>query len=53
MAKDIKFVGNYKILDIVGKGGGFIMDAASGVVDEAKAKNVRAMADFTKEYGVY
>ena len=42
-----------KIIDVVGKGGGFIMDGAIGIPDEAKIENVRAMADFTKEYGVY
>ena len=42
-----------KLIDIVGKGGGFIMDAADGIPDEAKIENVRAMADFTREYGVY
>jgi uroporphyrinogen-III decarboxylase len=40
------------LIDVVGKGGGFIMDTAS-LVDEAKPENVKAMADFTKEYGVY
>ena len=42
-----------KLIDVVGKGGGFIMDGAIGIPDEAKIENVRAMADFTKEYGVY
>ncbi|MEW6666090.1 MAG: uroporphyrinogen decarboxylase family protein [Thermodesulfobacteriota bacterium] len=42
-----------KLIDIVGKGGGFIMDGDIGVPDEARAENVRAMIDFTKEYGVY
>lgn len=41
-----------KLIDIVGKGGGYIMDAASGL-DEEKPENVKAMIDFTKEYGVY
>ena len=41
-----------KLIDIVGKGGGFIMDAST-VVEDAKPENVRAMFDFTKEYGVY
>ena len=41
-----------KLIDIVGKGGGFIMDAAAGF-DDAKVENVKTMIDFTKEYGVY
>lgn len=41
-----------KLIDVVGKGGGYIMDAAAGL-DEAKPENVKAMIDFTKEYGVY
>lgn len=42
-----------KLIDIVGKDGGFILDGATGIPDEAKAENVRAMMEFTKEYGVY
>ena len=41
-----------KLIDVVGKGGGYIMDAGGGL-DEAKAENVHAMIDFTKEYGIY
>ena len=41
-----------KLIDVVGKGGGFIMDAANSL-DEEKPANVKAMIDFTKEYGVY
>jgi len=29
------------------------MDGAIGIPDEAKPKNVKAMADFTREYGIY
>ena len=42
-----------KLIDVVGKGGGFILDGAIGIPDEAKPENVKAMADTTKEYGVY
>ncbi|MFB0563535.1 MAG: uroporphyrinogen decarboxylase family protein [Candidatus Lokiarchaeia archaeon] len=43
-----------KLIDIVGEGGGFIMDGAvNGIPDEAKPENVKAMTDFTKAYGVY
>lgn len=41
-----------KLIDIVGKDGGFIMDSSTGL-DDAKPENVRAMFEFTKEYGVY
>jgi hypothetical protein len=41
-----------KLIDIVGKGGGFIMDAST-VIEDAKPENVKAMFDFTKEYGIY
>lgn len=41
-----------KLIDTAGKDGGFIMDAATGL-DDAKIENVRAMFDFTREYGVY
>lgn len=42
-----------KLIDIVGKDGGFIMDGAGSIPDEARVENVRAMVDFTREYGVY
>jgi len=41
-----------KLIDTAGKGGGFIMDAAV-MLDEAKPENLKAMIDFTKEYGAY
>jgi len=41
-----------KLIDVVGKGGGFIMDGST-VLDDAKHENVKAMVEFTKEYGVY
>jgi hypothetical protein len=41
-----------KLIDTVGKGGGFIMGNGA-FFDEAKPENVKAMVDFTKEYGVY
>lgn len=40
-----------KLVDVVGKNGGFIMNGDVGIPDEAKVKNVRAMADFIREYG--
>jgi uroporphyrinogen-III decarboxylase len=42
-----------KLIDKVGKGGGFIMDGATPIPDEAKPENVKAMAETTREYGVY
>jgi hypothetical protein len=47
-------VKNYcrKLIDDVGKDGGFIL-ASRSALDEAKPENVKAMIDFTKEYGVY
>ena len=41
-----------KIIDVAGKGGGLIMDA-SATIDEARPENMKAMKDFTREYGVY
>ena len=41
-----------QLIDVAGKGGGFIL--SSGVpLDTAKYENVRAMIEFTKEYGIY
>ena len=41
-----------KLIDIVGKGGGYIMDSSTGL-DDAKPENLKAMFEFTREYGVY
>jgi hypothetical protein len=41
-----------KLIDTVGKGGGFIMGNGA-FFDEANPENVKAMVDVTKEYGVY
>lgn len=41
-----------KLIDVVGKGGGFIMSTRS-VMDEADPELVKVWADFTREYGVY
>jgi len=41
-----------KLIDTVGEGGGYVM--ANGVAaDNVKPENLKAMIDFTKEYGVY
>jgi uroporphyrinogen-III decarboxylase len=41
-----------KLIDTAGSGGGFIM-ANGAFFDQAKAENVKAMIDTTKEYGGY
>jgi uroporphyrinogen-III decarboxylase len=41
-----------KLIDTAGRGGGFIMSNGA-FFDEAKPENVKAMAEFTREYGVY
>lgn len=41
-----------KLIDICGKGGGYIMDT-SALLDDARVENVRAWFDFTREYGQY
>ncbi|MCK4499776.1 hypothetical protein KAU11_04720, partial [Candidatus Babeliales bacterium] len=42
-----------KLINIVGEGGGFIMDGAAGIPGEAKPENVKAMTEITKTHGVY
>jgi len=41
-----------KLIDTAGNGGGFIMSNGA-FFDKAKPENVKAMVDFTREYGVY
>jgi hypothetical protein len=41
-----------QLIDIAGKGGGFILSSGA-ILDTAKPENVRAMIEFTKEYGIY
>jgi len=41
-----------QLIDVAGKDGGFILSCGS-VLNTARPENVRAMIDFTKEYGVY
>ena len=38
-----------KLIDIVGKGGGFIMDGGTGIPAEAKPENVKAMANTIRD----
>jgi len=42
-----------KVIDGVAGNGGYIMDASAIIQNDAKVENVRAMTDFTRDYGVY
>jgi len=42
-----------EIIDVVAKDGGYIMDAGAIIQQDAKVENVKAMTEFTLEYGVY
>jgi hypothetical protein len=41
-----------KLIDVVGEDGGLIVSPRSSI-DEVKPENLKAMIDFTKEYGIY
>ncbi|MCS7253815.1 MAG: uroporphyrinogen decarboxylase family protein [Armatimonadota bacterium] len=42
-----------KLIDEVARDGGYIMDASAIIQNDAKVKNIKAMTEFTREYGVY
>jgi len=42
-----------KVIDGVARDGGYVMDASAIMQDDTKAENLRAMTEFTREYGVY
>jgi len=42
-----------KVIDGVAGDGGYIMDASAIIQNDAKIENIRAMTEFTREYGVY
>ncbi|MBM4088378.1 MAG: hypothetical protein FJ276_02960 [Planctomycetes bacterium] len=42
-----------KVIDGVARDGGYIMDASAIMQNDATVENVRAMTEFTREYGVY
>jgi len=42
-----------KVIDGVAKDGGYIMDASAIMQDDTSIENLRALTDFTREYGVY
>lgn len=41
-----------KLIDVVGEGGGYIMDTAAGISEGAKMENIVAMTRFTAKYKV-
>jgi uroporphyrinogen-III decarboxylase len=41
-----------KLIDVVGKGGGYILSPRSST-DEVNPANLKAMIEYTREYGVY
>ncbi len=41
-----------ELIDVVGKDGGLVVDCGS-IIDEARHENVKAMIEYTKEYGRY
>jgi len=53
-AGTVKQVKDYckELIDTIGEGGGFILSPRSST-DEVKPENLKAMIDFTHEYGVY
>ena len=42
-----------KVIQTVGKDGGYLMDASAIIQSDAKIENMRAMTEATLEYGVY
>jgi uroporphyrinogen-III decarboxylase len=42
-----------EIIDGVAQDGGYIMDASAIIQNDARVENVKAMTEFTREYGVY
>jgi len=42
-----------KVIDGVAGNGGYIMDASAIIQNDAKIENIKAMTDFTREYGGY
>ncbi|MBN2476439.1 MAG: hypothetical protein JXB62_17630 [Pirellulales bacterium] len=42
-----------RVIDGVAGDGGYIMDASAIMQDDTKVENLRAMTEFTREYGVY
>ena len=42
-----------KLIEVVGKGGGFMLDASTGIPEEAKNENVFAMFQAAHDFGRY
>ena len=42
-----------KVIDGVAQDGGYIMDASAIMQDDTNPENVKAMTNFTREYGIY
>lgn len=42
-----------QVIDTVARDGGYIMDASAIIQNDARVENMRALTDFTREYGVY
>lgn len=42
-----------KVIDGVARDGGYIMDANAIIQNDAKVENIKAMTEFTREYGTY
>ena len=42
-----------QVIDEAAEGGGYIMDASAIIQNDATVENIRALTDFTREYGVY
>jgi len=42
-----------KVIDVLASDGGYIMDASAIIQNDAKVENVRAMTEFTRNYGSY
>jgi hypothetical protein len=42
-----------RVIDQVAQEGGYIMDASALIMNDAKIENVKAMIDFTMDYGTY
>jgi hypothetical protein len=42
-----------RLIDMLGRDGGYIMDACAIMQDDTSAENLRVLTEFTREYGVY
>lgn len=42
-----------ELIDLLGRDGGYIMDASAIMQNDSRPENVKAMTDFTRRYGRY